>query len=194
MRINFEDLFKEQLIYILLPVILLIVFIGGTIYTGSALIKNGADFKTKQDTYQELTEKKTNLEAQIEEQKHQEISKDVKKIFTLESANFGVDASFAPLFDNMIAIAKESGIRIRSVEYNFEPAEDPIFKAKLSGYNVCELSTTVVGHYTELQAFLKTLLAQDYLVNLANVEIISWKRDKSILIANLKLNFYTKTN
>ena len=50
-----------------------------------------------------------------------------------------------------------------------------------------------VGKYSEIQTFLKTLLSETYLVNFAQIEIVSWQRDKSVLIANLKLRFYTRT-
>ncbi len=193
MQINFQDLLKEQIVFVLLPVIFLIVLICGSGYTGWLAISNVGTFNQNSKTYTELTQKKAELEAQLQQQSIEEKNPDIKKIFELEGVKFGTDASFAPLFDNMISVAKDSGIRIRSVGYNYAPEKDPIFAAKLTGYNVCELNATIVGNYSEIQTFLKTLLSENYLVNLAQVEIVSWQRDKSVLIANLKLNFYTKT-
>jgi len=94
----------------------------------------------------------------------------------------------------MIKIARTSGIRIRAVDYNYAPESDPIFGAKIPNVNVCELDTTIVGTYSQIQTFLKTLLSENYLVNISKLEIVSWRRDKSILIANLQLRYYTKTN
>lgn len=193
MQIDYQQLFKDQAVFLLLPIALLVVFIGGSAYTGITAVSNMADYNAKTKQVAELTQQKTNLEAQLAQQQVEEKSPDVKQIFELQGMQFGVDASFAPLFDNMITVAKESGIRIRSVDYNYSPEKDPIFAAKLSGYNVCELDMTIVGKYSEIQTFLKTLLAEKYLINVAQLEIVSWQRDRSVLIANLKLRYYTRT-
>lgn len=193
MDINYKSLLKEQIIFLLLPVIALVVLIGGSGFMGYKAVVTFDDSNKKQAQVQTLTDERNSLQAKLTEQQNAPVDLNAKKIYSLESAQFGVDASFAPLFEHMLNVAKLSGIRIRSVDYNFEPAEDPIFKLKIEGHNVCELSTVVVGNYTSLQAFLKTMLSEDYLVNLVQVELIPWKRDKSVLIAYLKLRFYTKT-
>ena len=193
MQINFKDLIKEQAIFILIPAILLFILIGvGGYFTGTSIQKAG-ELTEKNKEYDTLVQRKAELEVQVREQKQEEESPDLKKIYTLEGMRFGNNASFAPLFDDMISVAKGSGIRIRSVDYNYTPEEDPIFAAKAGGVNVCELSTTIVGTYSEIQTFLKTIISQKYLVNIAQVEIVSWQRDRSVLIANLKLRYYTKT-
>ncbi len=194
MQINYQDMLKEQIVFLLIPVVLLVLLIGGGGYGIFLTFTNVNSYSNNSKQVQELTDKKQNLEAQLEQQKIEEMDPNIKKIYKLEGEKFSNEASFAPLFDNLLTIAKESGIRIRSVDYNFQPEKDPIFAAKLNGYNVCELETTVVGKYSEIQTFLKTLLSEKYLVNFAQIEIVSWQRDKSVLIANLKIRFYTKTN
>ena len=193
MQINFQELLKEQIIAILALLAGLVILIGGSVYCGYTAFTTYGDYNSKSSEIESLTTRKAELEAQLQQQKLDEQSPDMKKIFEIDGLKFGVDASFAPLFDNMIAVAKDSGIRIRSVNYNFSPEKDPIFAAKLNGYNVCELETTIVGKYSQIQSFFKTLLSEKYLINLAQIESVSWQRDKSVLIANLKLRFYTKT-
>ena len=193
MQINFKDLLKEQAIFIIMPLLLFIILIIGTITFGVQSITNTTTLAEKSKEYDNLVQQKAELEIKVKNQKEEEESPEIKKIYTLEGMRFGNNASFAPLFDDMIAVAKGSGIRIRSVDYNYTPEEDPIFAAKAGGVNVCELTTTIVGTYSEIQTFLKTIISQKYLVNIAQVEIISWQRDRSVLIANLKLRYYTKT-
>lgn len=194
MQINYQDMLKEQIVFLLIPVIVLVLLIGGGGYGIFLTFSNIGNYNNNSKQVQELTDKKQNLEAQLQQQKDEELDPNIKKIYKLEGMKFGPEASFAPLFDNVLTVAKESGIRIRSVEYNMQPEKDPIFAAKIPGYNVCELETTIVGKYSEIQTFFKTLLSEKYLINLAQIEIVSWQRDKSVLIANLKIRFYTKTN
>lgn len=193
MQINFKDLAKEQIVFIILPIILLAFGIAGIVQFGMDANEKFKEMTTKTQELESKEQEKQSLEVKLSEIKKEEESPDAKKIYTLEGMRFGTGASFAPLFDDMIAIAKGAGIRIRSVDYNYSPTGDPIFDAKPQGVNVCELSTTIVGKYSEIQAFLKTLLSEPYLVNIAQVEIVSWQRDKSVLIANLKIRYYTKT-
>ncbi len=192
MQINYQDLFKEQAVFIGLPIILIVVFIMGLGYTGNQSFVNIKKYNDNAAQVETLTQKKLDLEAQLKAQEKEEADPNTKKIFAPEGG-FGVDASFAPLFDNMLTIAKNSGIKIRSVDYNYAPEKDPVFAAKIDGINVCEFSATIVGKYSEIQTFLKAMLSEYYLVNMAELEIISWQRDKSILIANIKLRFYTRT-
>ena len=192
MQINYQDLFKEQAVFIGLPIILIVVFIMGLGYTGNQSFINIKKYNDNAAQLETLTQKKLDLEAQLKAQEKEEADPNTKKIFAPEGG-FGVDASFAPLFDNMLTIAKNSGIKIRSVDYNYAPEKDPVFAAKIDGINVCEFSATIVGKYSEIQTFLKAMLSEYYLVNMAELEIISWQRDKSILIANIKLRFYTRT-
>lgn len=194
MDINFKNFLKEQLILLIIMVLILSGLIFGTVVGVMTFVSSSGDVNDKSQQVAELQEKKTGLEAQLAKLSKEEESDDIKHIFELKGATFGVEASFAPLFDNMIKIAKASGIKIRSVDYNYAPEADPVFSAKIPNVNVCELNTTIVGTYSEIQTFLKTLLFEDYLVNIAKMEIVSWRRDKSILIANLQLRYYTKTN
>ena len=194
MDINFRELIKDKGLYVFLPIIVLVGLIGGVVYLGGNSFASYNSYNNSLNQLEELMSKKAQIERQIQAQEEEAKNPDLKKIYEVVGMKFGVQASFAPLFDTMLAIAKESGIRIRSAEYNYAPEKDPIANAKLNGYNVCELTTTVVGKYSEIQTFLKTLLAETYLINIAQVEIVSWQRDKSVLIANLKLRFYTKTN
>ncbi len=194
MQINFNEIVKEQLVFVALPIMVIALGIIGIGYFANSAFGNIKSYNDKTAQIQTLTEQKTQLEADLARLIKEEANPEAKKVFTVEGLKFGVEASFAPLFDDMITIAKASNIRIRSVDYNYAPQDDEIFKLKVDGLNTCELTTTIVGTYSEIQTFLKTLLSEDYLVNIAQVEIVSWQRDKSVLIANLKIRYYTKTN
>ena len=118
---------------------------------------------------------------------------DGKRIYELEGTQFSPEASFAPLFETVLTIAQNSGVRIRSINYNYAPESDPIFAARLAEYNVCELSVVSVGTYTQLQNFFKGLMKDSNLNYLAEVEMQPWDKDRTILIANVKVRLYTKT-
>lgn len=142
----------------------------------------------------EATQKLENLKAQ-KAQNATVVSKlpREKNIYEAQGLSFGADASFAPLFEIVIDTARNSGIRIRSIDYNYAPSDDPIFTSKLSGYNVCELNIVAVGTYSQFQNFYKNIMREPYLTYLAEIEIKPWVENKSVLITGIKLRLYTKT-
>ena len=136
----------------------------------------------------------SNLRAQaIAAAKAKVAPKDGKKIYELEGAQFSAEASFAPLFEIVLSIAQSSGIRIRSIDYNYAPESDPVYDAHLPEYNACERRIQAIGSYAQLQAFFKGLMKDNNLNYLAEVEMQPWEKDKTILITNVKIRLYTKT-
>ena len=114
----------------------------------------------------------SNLRAQaIAAAKAKVAPKDGKKIYELEGAQFSAEASFAPLFEIVLSIAQSSGIRIRSIDYNYAPESDPVYAAHLPEYNACELRIQAIGSYAQLQAFFKGLMKDNNLNYLAEVEM-----------------------
>lgn len=117
-----------------------------------------------------------------------------KRIYVAEDMEFSPEASFAPLFEDMINVAKASGIRFRSIKYNYSPSEDIIYAARINGYNVCELDIVAAGSYVQFQNFFKGFLKEDYLNSIAEVDMYPYSDNRAILIANLKLRLYTRTS
>lgn len=147
----------------------------------------------KQELAQEEN-KASSLRAQAEASARARIpSKDGKQIYELEGTQFSSEASFAPLFEVILSIAQNSGIKIRSINYNYSPEGDPIFAAHLPEYNACELQIQAIGSYAQLQTFFKGLMKDNNLNYLAEVEMQPWEKDKTILITNVKIRLYTKT-
>lgn len=133
------------------------------------------------------------IQAEASAKKAEAPVKDGKKIYELEGAQFSGEASFAPLFEIVLNIAQNSGIRIRSIDYNYQPEEDKIYASHISDYNVCELTIVSVGTYSQLQNFFRGLMKDSNLSYIAEVEMQPWEKDKTILISNVKIRLYTKT-
>ena len=176
---------KENMVYVLPFLLVLLLFVN---FVVPEFFKNIEAFKRMNETNLQYEQVKTQydmLKAQQEMQNRQKkVIKDGKIVFDAPDMRFSPDASFAPLFELVLTIAQQSGIRIRAIDYNYAPQEDTIFAAKIDGYNVCELDMVAVGSYTELQTFFKSIMKEQYVTNLAEVELTPWEKDKKVLIAN----------
>mgnify|MGYP002869960526 CR=1 FL=1 len=97
------------------------------------------------------------------------------------------------MFENILANITNSGLRIRSIDYNYSPTEDAILEASIPGYNACELSFVTVGTYTQLQTFLKNIAKETYLTGINEIYLEPYDKDKTILISRFKVRLYTRT-
>lgn len=188
------NILKENTVYVLPILVALVLFVNFVVPQFSKGLKSYRNMNDSKTQYEQVKEQYDALKAQQELQNRQKkVVKDGKVVFDAPDMRFSPDASFAPLFELVLTIAQQSGIRIRSIDYNYAPQEDMIFAAKINGYNVCELNMVTVGSYTELQNFFKSIMKEQYLTNLAEVELTPWEKDKKVLIAKIKLRLYTRT-
>lgn len=190
-----EKMIKENILFILLPIL---AFFGG-IY---AVYHFGSLAGASQS---ELTSKKSELEtkkSQLEQIKQQKLSSQTQKkkesgsgkvIYEVLGEQFSPEASFGIMFENVLANITNSGIKIRSIDYNYQPVDDKVLLTNMDGYNACELSFVTVGNYTQLQNFFKNITKEKYLTNIYEIYIEPYDKDKTILIAKFKIRLYTKT-
>ncbi len=188
------NILKENATYAAPIVLVIVLFVNFVIPQFTKSLDALKLLKSNKAQYEQVVEQYNMIKIQQDAQNRQKkVVKDGKVIFEAPDMQFSPDASFAPLFELVLTIAQQSGIRIRAIDYNYSPQEDAIFAAKLEGYNTCELNMVVVGSYTELQTFFKTIMKEQYVTNLAEVELNPWDKDKKVLIAKVKLRLYTRT-
>lgn len=193
---------QDNLIYFLIPIIIL----------GAGGYFSYDKVNLLMQTNKELTEKKEMLETmktklakikeekRLQEQQQQQEVVEVKKepksgkvIMEVLGQQFSAEASFGFLFDELLKNLTASGVRVRSIEYNYSPVNDKIGDLHAPGYNACELSFTAVGSYSQLQSFFKNLTKNRNLSSIYEIYIEPYDKDKTILIAKFKIRLYTKT-
>lgn len=191
-----EKFLKENIIYMVIPVLVLGALIYFTFTSFTGLKQSMDERKEKQVS---LETNKAKLE-QIRASKIQEVEKPKKKeptsgkiIYEVLGQQFSPEASFGIMFENVLANITNSGLKIRTIDYNYNPSNDKVLMANAPGYNACELSFTTVGTYSQLQTFFKNIAKEKYLSNIQEVYIEPYDRDKTILITKFKVRLYTRT-
>ncbi len=191
---TFLNIIRENILYVVLTLVLFIVFFSYIIPQCLKGFNNIKKLNTVKAQYQDVKQQYDALKLKQEQQnRNKKVVKDGKIVFDAPDMQFSPDASFAPLFELVLTLAQQNGVRIRSIDYNYSPADDVISMAKIEGYNTCQLDMVLVGSYSEIQNFFRAVLKEQYVTNLAEVELTPWEKDKKILIAKVKLNLYTRT-
>ncbi len=189
-----NKLIKENILYI---VIVIIVLFGGiyTIYhNGAMTVDTFSQMSAKQAEMQTKVQKLEQIKAErVSGQKKKSTAQSGKVIYAVPINQFSPAASFGIMFENVITNITNSGLKVRSIDYNYSPSDDKVLTAQVEGYNACELTFTTVGSYTQLQTFFKNIAKEKYLSSLYEVYIEPYDKDKSILIAKFKIRLYTKS-
>jgi Tfp pilus assembly protein PilO len=139
----------------------------------------------------------SDLDRKIEAIKAANIEKDAKaaqkdkKIYKSDEVGLDMESSFTVLFDDIIEMAKYNGIKIYSIEYIYDPAEDEVVKAATGKYNVCQLNIQMIADYVDMESFFKEIYKYPYLVNIDNIEIVPYEKNKKLLLTKLKLKLYS---
>ncbi len=189
-----DKLIKENILYI---VILIMVLFGGiyaTYHFGSMTVDTFSQMSAKQAEMQTKMQKLEQIKAKrVSGQKKKSTAQSGKIIYAVPQAQFSPAASFGIMFENVISNITNSGLKVRSIDYNYSPQDDKVLTTQVEGYNACELTFTTVGSYTQLQTFFKNIAKEKYLSSLYEVYIEPYDKDKSILIAKFKIRLYTKS-
>jgi len=191
-----EKFIKENLVYILLVIITLVgggVLVSKNVTTAiehyNEAISKKEDLENKQQAYEAA--KKRKEQSQTAKQK---TAQSGKVIYEVPGQQFSPEASFGIMIESILAHITNSGLRIRSIDYdNRSPVDDKILMTNISGYNVCEVSFVSIGTYAQLQSFFKNIVKENYLSNIYEVYIEPFDKNKTILIAKFKIRLYTKT-
>ena len=155
-------------------------------------LKNNITLKT-----QELTLKQEKLEnykkKAAEEAKKESKSAASSKAFYKPAAQ-GLDTEdvIAGEFNEILELIRANQIKIRSMKSDYEPADDEFVKGAPSEYNVARLNLEMISNYISFNNFMKELYKHEHFLDLESIEIVPYKKDKTILLINFKIKLYAK--
>ena len=150
--------------------------------------QNTATASTKEKDALEQKLKMLEIEKATADMKMKNLKTIVETNVDPSAANMGM---FGNLFESIITKARANGLLIRSISYELNPENDPIFREN-AGYNVCELKLSLVGEYMKLKQFIADLNSLDNLIYLSKIDITAFSGNTDYLVINLSINLYSK--
>ena len=123
------------------------------------------------------------------------ISGSQKKIYSpVESDLRDNDSLFFTLYNDTIEMIHNNSVKIKSIEYKYNPEGDPFVENGKDKYFVCEIDLELVSNYTNLGKLIQDLYQYPYYIKICNISIKPLPRDKKILITNMSLVLYANTS
>lgn len=115
-----------------------------------------------------------------------------KKVYSpAEGVSFDADSAFSVLLDDIIEISRKNHIKTHSIQSTLNPSEDVFVKGDKEHFSAYQLDMKIVSDYSDFEGFIRDLYAYNYLININNIEIYPYQKNKRILLINLTLTLYS---
>lgn len=115
-----------------------------------------------------------------------------KDFFRPLEAGTDSESILAAEFSEILQLMTSNAIKTRAVKYTYDPADDNFIKGANGKFSVCQLDMQMIASYANFKNFMKDLYKHEHYLDIANVEIVPYNKNKSILLINLKLKLYAE--
>ena len=143
----------------------------------------------------ELSKKKNELE--IVKKKIKQIKDSIttsqKKIYSPIESDLGNDTLFFTLYSDVIEMVHSNSVKIKSIDYVYNPESDKFVEFGKDIYFVCDVNMELVSNYVNLGKLIQDLYQYPYYIKINEIDIKPYDKDKKILLTSLSLRLYAHT-
>lgn len=150
------------------------------------------DEQQKQEQVNELQGKLDIVKAKIKKIKNS-ITSSQKKIYSPIENDLGNETLFFTLYNDVIEMIHANSVKIKSIDYTYNPEADAFVKFGKDVYFVCDVNMELVSNYVNLGKLIQDLYQYPYYIRINELEVKPYEKDKKILISNLSLRLYAHT-
>lgn len=185
------EIIKKYIAYI----VLVILSIGFLFHLNLPLINS---FFSTQSDIKEKKESISDLEKSVEIAKKNKIEAQAKGpleeklIYEPEIKSTDTMVSFNGMLETVLELSKQSGVKVKTIEFKNIPESDPIKQNHSSTHAATLLETQLIGTYTQLQNLLRDIYRHKYLMGINSLKVVPYINDKKLLIIDLAISLYAK--
>ena len=117
-----------------------------------------------------------------------------KKIYSPVENKLGNDTLFFTLYSDLIEMVRANTIKIRSIDYKYNPYGDIFVQQKGSMYFVCDVNIEVISNYVNLGKLIQDIYQYPYYIKINSIEVSPYQKDKKILLTTLSVRLYAHTS
>ncbi len=117
-----------------------------------------------------------------------------KKIYSPVENNLGDDTLFFTLYSDLIEMVRANTIKIKSIDYNYNPEGDNFVNQKGSMYFVCDVDMEVISNYVNLGKLIQDIYQYPYYIRINNIDVVPYEKDKKILLTTMSVRLYAHTS
>ncbi len=173
---------------------LLLIFIGFKIIQPKVETNQSlnATLESKQQDLNNLQTKLNIVKNKIKKIKDS-VAGSQKKIYSPIESDLGNDTLFFTLYNDIIEMIHANSVKIKSIDYTYNPEADEFVKFGKDIYFVCDVNMELVANYVNLGKLIQDIYQYPYYIKINEVSVKPYEKDKRILIADLSLRLYAHT-
>ncbi len=152
-----------------------------------------SNIENQENQLSSLKSKITIVQNKIKKIKNSIVSSQ-KKIYSPIESDLGNDTLFFTLYNDVIEMLHSNSIKIKTIEYTYNPETDSFVKFGKDVYFVCDVEMEVVSNYVNLGKFIQDVYQYPYYIKINNIEVKPYAKDKKVLISNISLRLYAHTS
>jgi len=116
-----------------------------------------------------------------------------KKIYSPVESDLGNETLFFTLYNDVIEMLHANSVKIKSIDYAYNPDSDSFVKFGKDVYFVCDVNMELISNYVNLGKFIQDIYQYPYYIKINELEVKPYQKDKKILISTLSLRLYAHT-
>lgn len=115
-----------------------------------------------------------------------------KQMFEPAEAGLDAEGVIAGEFSEILEIIRANTVKMRSIDYSYDPADDKFMQGAPGKFNVAQLNMELISNYKNFENFLKDLYKHEHFLDICKVEVEPYEKDKSVLLINFAIKLYAK--
>lgn len=136
---------------------------------------------------------KSRVEKRIKATQNKVAAMTLKKVYAPLEYDIGNDTLFFTLYNDVIEMVHSNSIKIKSMEYVYNPEGDPFVTNGGGAYFTFQVNMELVSNYINLGKFIQDLYQYPYYLKINHLKVKPYQKDKKILITDVSINLYSKT-
>lgn len=185
--------YKEVIMYVALIIVVAVALFKQIQPKFLSTIDLFNQVKTQTDVSDSISKQLSIAKEKAERKKKLRMLDDMtKKIYQPNGAATDSESTFALLLDDIIEISRKNHIKTHSIRQIIDPEDDVFIKGDKAHYSACKLEMKIISDYTDFKEYISDLYKYPYLVNINDIEVYPYEKNKRILLVNFSLTLYAE--
>ena len=179
-------------IIFLLGVILLIYFSFNFINTNiSAYSESSQKLESAEAGLTKIKQEEMVVKDKINKLKNVKTTVLAKKIYAPTESDLGTDSLFFVLYTDLIEMLRNNSVKIKSIDYKYNPEGDNFVQYGKDAYFVCDIDLKLSSNFVDLGKLVQDIYQYPYYIKIRGIKIIPYEKDRKILLTDLKIRLYS---
>ena len=192
--VKYLQMFKVSVIILAVTLVVAIVLLIIAVPKITDYVQNNKKLKEMQASVGQKQAELAKIKDDIAREEAEKLPDNEMKTFYKDIKNTGSITSdiLAGEVQEINDLIKYYGIKIYKINYTYDPEDDTFYKGKKEKYSVCKMDLDLFSNYMKFQGFMKDLYKHEHFLDIRSVEVVPYKKDKSILNIKLSLSLYAE--